>query len=91
MTIQNLPRNICHKPEYAILVGIMPGPKEASHNINSYLGSLVRELQQAWNEGFTVMSPHQNPVKVRLALCCVACDIPASRKVSGFLGHCADH
>lgn len=89
MTVQNLPRNIRHKPENVILVGIMPGPKEASHNINSYLGPLVLELQQAWTEGFTVMSPHQIPVKVRLALSCIACDIPASRKVSGFLGHCA--
>ena len=89
LTIQNLPRNIRYLPEYTILVGVMPGPKEASHSINSYLGPLVLELQQAWNEGFTVMSPHNIPVKVRLALCCVCCDIPASRKVSGFLGHSA--
>ena len=31
----------------------MPGPKEASLNINPYLSPLVLELQQAWNEGFT--------------------------------------
>ena len=89
-TLQNLPRSIRYKPENVILVGIMPGPKEASHNINSYLGPLVQELEQAWNEGFTVLSPHRIPVKVRLALSCVACDIPASPKVSGFLGH-SDH
>ena len=89
ITIQNLPRSIRYKPENVILVGLMPGPREASHNINSYLGPLVLELQQAWKEGFIVMSPHQIPVTVRLALSCVACDIPASRKVSGFLGHSA--
>ena len=29
-------------------------------------------------------------IKIRCALLCVACDIPASRKVCGFLGHSAD-
>ena len=56
LTIQNLPRNIRYKPENIILVGIMPGPKEASCNINSYLGPLVLELQEAWNSGFCVKS-----------------------------------
>lgn len=67
----------------------MPGPNEASHNINSYLGPLVAELEEAWNTGFRVMSSQQVPITIRLALTCVACDIPASRKVSGFLGHTA--
>ena len=35
----------------------MPGPNEASHRINSYLGPLVFELEEAWNTGFSVMSP----------------------------------
>ena len=30
-------------------------------------------------------------VLVRCALLCVACDIPASRKVCGFLGHSATY
>ena len=54
ITVQNLPRNVRYKPENIILVGvIMPGPKEASLNINPYLSPLVLALQQAWNEGFT--------------------------------------
>ena len=65
----------------------MPGPTEASCNINSYLGPLVLELQQAWNTGFVLMSSQNLLVTVRLALSCIACDIPASRKVSGFLSH----
>ncbi len=32
-------------------------------------------------------TPQNKLVVVRLALSCVTCDIPASRKVSGFLGH----
>ena len=51
LTIQNLPRNIRYKPENIILVGIMPGPKEASCNINPYLGPLVLDLQEAWDSG----------------------------------------
>lgn len=35
------------------------------------------------------MSQQNIPITVRLALTCVTCDIPASRKVSGFLGHTA--
>ena len=89
LTIQNLPRSIRYKPENILLVGIMPGPKEAKHNINSYLGPLVAELNEAWKVGLTVMSPDQIPVTIRLALSCISCDIPASRKVCGFLGHTA--
>ena len=47
------------------------------------------ELQEAWDSGFSVKSSQQALVAVRLALSCVACDIPASRKVCGFLGHTA--
>ena len=89
LIIQNLPRKIRHKPENMMLVGIMPGPSEESHNINTYLGPFVDELREAWDTGITVMSHQQIPVTIRLALSCVACDIPASRKVSGFLGHTA--
>lgn len=42
------------------------------------------ELQKAWTSGFS-LATHLGIVK--LALSCVACDIPASCKMSGFLGH----
>lgn len=53
---------------------------------------LVSELQQFWNPGvrlFTAESPKFR-LQFRLALMCVACDIPAARKVCGFLGHSAN-
>ena len=78
LTVQNLPRNIHYKQENLILASIMPGPKESSLNINSYLSPLVLELQHAWNEGFTVLSPQQIPVTIKLAVSCVACDLLAS-------------
>ena len=87
LTIQNLPREVRFCTDMVILIGIIPGPKEPKLNINSYLTPLVLELQEAWNVGFTVLSPQNVPITIRVALTCVSCDIPASRKVCGFLGH----
>jgi len=86
LTCQNLPREERNKLKNIILVGILPGPKEPSKTINSYLTPLVQELKEAWHNGFTI--PVQNDhVCVKLALTCVTCDIPATRKVCGFLSH----
>ena len=70
-----------------LLLGILPGPKEPKKTINSYLTPLVLELKEAWDKGFDVLSVEGIPVNVKLALSCVTCDIPASRKVCGFLSH----
>ena len=48
---------------------------------------LVTDLKEAWFQGFNVVSPQKIPLCVKLALTCVTCDIPASRKVCGFLSH----
>ena len=53
---------------------------------------LIRELQEFWKPGiklFTAESPRFK-LQFRLALMCVACDIPAARKVCGFMGHSAN-
>ena len=86
MTVQNLPRSEKFKTENIHLIGIIPGPKEPKHTINSYLTPLVLELKRAW-DGFLMTTSNQVQVKARLALTCVSCDIPASRKVVGFIGH----
>ena len=87
LTIQNLPRHEWYKPENIIIVGIFPGPKEPKKCINSYLTPLVLELKEAWSIGFSTVAAQNIPVCIKLALTCVACDIPASRKVCGFLSH----
>lgn len=87
LTVQNLPRHKRFKEENIILVGILPGPKEPHFTINSFLSPLVEELKTAWYNGFEVLSPQGLPLIIRLALSCVACDIPATRKTCGFLGH----
>ena len=87
MSIQNLPRHLRYKEENIILVDLIPGPSEPSLTINSYLTPLVQELKIAWETGFTVQTSSGSYITIRLVLTCVSCDIPASRKVCGFLGH----
>ena len=55
--------------------------------MNSYLCPLVDELK-LW-VGVVMKCSSGTPVIVRAALICTSCDIPAARKVSGFVGHSA--
>ena len=86
LSIQNLPRDERYANGNVILVAVMPGPREPEKTMNSYLEPLVDELKQLW-DGVIMQSITNTPVIVRAALICTACDIPASRKVSGFVGH----
>lgn len=89
VTILNLPRVERFKKKNVILVGLIPDMKSEPPT-NTFIDPLVEELKQAWS-GFYMKSynsPSQ-PVKFKLALICVGCDIPASRKLCGFLGHAA--
>ena len=87
LTIQNLPREERYKLENIVLVGIIPGPKEPKLTINSFLSPLVIDLKEAWTNGFNLTSHAKVMVTVKVALTCVACDLPASRKICGFLSH----
>jgi len=87
LTVQNLPREDRYKLENILLVDIIPGPSEPKLTINSFLAPLVLELKEAWEKGFSLTIHDKSMVTVKLALTCVACDIPASRKVCGFISH----
>ena len=67
------------------MVGLIPGPKEPKYTINSYLYPLVTELQKFWSG--VKLSTTEGSKVIRVALTCIACDIPATRKVCGFLSH----
>jgi len=91
LAIMNLPREERYKRENVLLIGILPGPQEPSRSINSYLNPLVEEFT-TFLQGVTVsIHTHQGTIKklVRCALLCICCDLPAGRKVCGFLGHAA--
>ena len=90
IAIQNLPREERYSSENIILTRVIPGPREPKKTMNSYLRPLVDELKQLW-DGVIMNSNHGTPVIVRAALICTSCDIPAARKVSGFVGHSAYH
>ena len=90
MTVNNLPRTMRYKRENVIIVGIIPGPKEPKLTINSFLRPLVNDLKKFWTGVFVSCDNH--PLKclfIRAALVCCACDIPATRKLCGFMGHTA--
>lgn len=90
LTVMNLPRSKRYKQENVILVGLIPGPSEPPLNINSFLAPLVDELLHFWDGIHMTVANFSEAKLIRCALLCVACDIPASRKVSGFLGHTAN-
>ena len=85
LSILNLPREERFLKEN-ILAGVIPGPKEPSLHMNSFLQPLADELKQLW-EGVYMNIPNKMSTIIRAALICVACDIPAARKVCGFVGH----
>ena len=91
ITLMNLPRSVRFKRENVVLIGILPGPSEPKHDINPYLEPLVDELTDLW-EGVTMQvctRSGKTAHNIRCALLCIACDVPAGRKVCGFLGHSA--
>ena len=89
IAILNLPRDVRYKVENVLLIGIMPGPHESKMNINSYLEPLVDELLQFWEGIELTVATEAVPKLVQCALVCASCDLPAGRKVCGFLGHAA--
>ena len=90
IAILNLPRRERYNTENVILVGVIPGPSEPKKTMNTYLRPLVDELKALWN-GVIMQCDSGGSVIVRAELICTACDIPAARKVSGFVGFNAYH
>ena len=90
LTIQNFPRSLRKHPDI-ILVGIIPGPTEPHLSLNGYLTSVIEELHCAWMDGFRIPARQKEgtelTVTILLALTCIACDIPATRKICDFLAH----
>ena len=86
----NLPRTIRFKRENVILFGVIPGPCEPSLTINTYLDPLVSELVEL-QKGVQLKLPGTDDKSTfKCALLGVACDLPAARKVCGFLSHSAN-
>lgn len=89
MVILNLPREERYKMENIIILSIIPGPKEPKLTVNSFLAPLVEELQEFWEGVPILLGPANKTMIIRLAVICIACDIPAVRKICGFASHSA--
>ena len=87
ISILKFPKNLRYQKENMILVGIIPGPNEPSLHINSFLEPLVEDLQQLWK--VVEMTTPEGFKTIRAALLCTVSDIPATRKLCGFVGHAA--
>lgn len=85
--ILNLPREIRMKPHNLMLLGVMPGPCEATLNINSYLRPIVQDLLQLYAgvQLPTALCPSGRTVRAILVAICA--DTPATRKCAGFTSH----
>ena len=88
LTIQNLPRTDRYLMENVLLVGMIPGPKEPERDINTFLEPLIDDLQ-ILHKGVTVQNPNSffGSTTIRAILTCIGSDLPATRKVCGFLSY----
>lgn len=89
LVILNLPRSIRYKRENIILVGIIPGPSEPPLTINTYLAPMVSDLLRLWS-GIPLKISGSSQMVVKVALLGLSCDLPAGRKVAGFLSFSAN-
>ena len=90
LVVNNLPRSQRFKLNNVILVGVIPGPNEPKLTMNSYLEFLVDELLDMFHGFWVEADCFAGGLKfVRVALGCISCDIPATRKILGFASHSA--
>lgn len=70
LTIMNLPRSVRFRREYIILVGVLPGPSEPKHDINTYLEPVVSELSELWT-GVTMQVRTASGVSSKVRYSCL--------------------
>lgn len=90
MSVLSLPREERNKKENVLLVGIIPGGSEKHMSLNPFLEPIVQDLLELHPAGSGVtMATHDKPEGTRVTACliCGVCDLPASKKLAGFVGH----
>jgi hypothetical protein len=70
-----------------LTLALILGPKEPTlHHLNHYLALLVDQLNELWYDvNLPETFEHSNGKTVRGAVICCACDIPAVRKLCGYI------
>lgn len=83
MTINDLPRDVRFKTLNLLVLGFMPGKKEASiTQINNYSKLIVDELLKLYKGVYIRIG--DKVVRIRATLLNITCDIPSGRKCAGF-------
>lgn len=84
--ICNLPRAERFKPQNILILAVIPGPNEPKlHAINNYLYPIINQLNQLWN-GYNITTHEYNNGRfVRGAIIGCSSDVPATRKLCGFI------
>ena len=64
LTVMNLPREMRLRRENVLLIGLIAGPHEPKHDVNSQLQPLIHELLQLWKRVRISVSSYKQPVYV---------------------------
>lgn len=84
----NLPRHLRFRMENIMLIGIIPSLKKEPGSLDYFLQPIINELNLL-SRGFQISPANKDPVFVKVLLLCASSDIPAARKLAGFMGHAA--
>ena len=89
--VLNLPREEwfkIKKKKNIFLIDIIPD-MSSEPKVQTFISPFVIEMNTAWKVGFSWISLKSSKTSLtfKLACMCVGCDIPATRKICGFLGH----
>ncbi|OCH84788.1 hypothetical protein OBBRIDRAFT_798774 [Obba rivulosa] len=89
----NLPSAFRYRTSNLLLVGIMPGPKEAGPDqVQHFLRVIIDELLHLWRDGFIVKTPAFPTGRcVRVVLVGLICDKPAAHKLARYGSHSHTH
>lgn len=84
--ICNLPRPERYKTHNILTLAVIPGPHEPKlHEINNYLNPIINQLVHLWNGYNIVTHENDNGRFVRGAIIGCSSDVPATRKLCGFI------
>lgn len=88
LIILNLPREVRFREENVMILGIIPGPKEPSLHMNSYIQPIVDELL-SFDVGLHLKDVSKYGNIYRFRLLGISCDLPACRKIGGMVSYSA--
>ena len=87
LVVANLPWSMRFQPANVLLLGVLPALSKEPSSLNTFLQPAIEELLTL--QKGVVIDINDKNVTVTARLLCTSSDIPATRKLGGFLGHSA--